>query len=59
MSNPSPGYSITVRVTAPVGAGTTAALAGAVVPSVFDAAVAPAVAAAVREVAGKGGESDV
>jgi hypothetical protein len=29
------------------------------VPSVFDAAVAPAVAAAVREVAGKGGESDV
>ena len=29
MSNPSPGYSITVRVTAPVGAGTTAALAGA------------------------------
>ena len=30
MSTPSPGYSITVRVTAPVGAGTTAALAGAV-----------------------------
>ena len=30
MSNPSPGYSITVRVTAPVGADTTAALAGAV-----------------------------
>ena len=30
MSNPSPGYSITVRVTAPAGAGTTAALAGAV-----------------------------
>jgi len=30
-----------------------------IVPSVFDAAVAPAVAAAVREVAGKGGESDV
>ena len=33
MSNPSPGYSITVRVTAPVGAGTTAALAGAVASS--------------------------
>ena len=30
MSNPSPGYSITVRVTAPVGADTTAALVGAV-----------------------------
>ena len=30
-----------------------------IVPSVFDAAVAPAVAAAVREAAGKGGESDV
>ena len=58
MSKPSPGYSITVRVTAPVGAGTTAALAY-IVPSVFDAAVAPAVAAAVCEVAGKGGESDV
>lgn len=59
MSNPSPGYSITVRVTAPVGVGTTAALAGAVASVVFDAAVAPAVAAAVCEVAGKGGESDV
>lgn len=59
MSNPSPGYSITVRVTGPVGAGTTAALAGAVASVVFDAAVAPAVAAAVREVAGRGGESDV
>ena len=30
MPNPSPGYSITVRVTAPVGAGTTSTLAGAV-----------------------------
>jgi malic enzyme len=30
-----------------------------IVPSVFDPAVAPAVAAAVREAAGKGGESDV
>ena len=30
MSNPGPGYSITVRVTAPVGAGTTSALVGAV-----------------------------
>lgn len=30
-----------------------------IVPSVFDPAVAPAVAAAVREGAGKGGESDV
>jgi malic enzyme len=30
-----------------------------IVPSVFDPVVAPAVAAAVREAAGKGGESDV
>ena len=58
MSNPGPGYSITVRVTAPVGAGTTSTPAGAMASVVFDAAVAP-VAAAVREVAGKGGESDV
>ena len=59
MSNPSPGYSIAVRVTAPVGAGTTSTPARTVASVVFDAAVAPAVAAAVREVAGKGGESDV
>jgi hypothetical protein len=59
MSNPSRGYSITVRVTAPVGAGTTSTPAGAAASVVFDAVVAPAVAAAVREVAGKDGESDV